>query len=908
VSNSDSITAQVEAATLSQGGERIYADGPMADAIRRFPWENTSIQAISAWSETLLCTVNTVLESRFPMLLLWGPEMVVIYNDACIPLLWGRHPRALGQKARDCWSEAWHILEPKLTAVLERGERLYFENELIPIFRDGILTDFYWTYSYSPVRDATGVVRGILDVSHDVTARLATERERDAIAANLKNVLESTTDGLAVLDKQWRYTYVNERGARIVSMQPEDLVGKSVWDIFPLASETKFVQEARQAEQSGQPRHFDAFYPEPHNIWLECHCYPSEYGLSVYFRDVTEQKQTEKALRTSESRFRKLFESDLMGVAIPDRFGAFLESNDELLRMTGYTRADQEAGLVRWDTMTPPEYAELDAAHIQEAAQRGSCTPYEKEYIRKDGTRLPILCGYALLEGSKDEYVGFVLDLSEQKRAERELREREERFRALAETLPQLIWLADAKGVTTYCNHRVAEYFGIAPEELATISWRPRFHPDDVEKIFAAWWHSVETQEPFQVEYRLLRHDGQYRTFLVRAVPVRNEAGEVERWIGSATDIHDQKLAEDALREREQRFRVLAESLPQLVWIRDAGGQYTYCNQRLLDYVGRPAEWLQEQTFEAVHPEDLDTTLQKWKVCLETGVPYENEYRLRRHDGVYRWFLVRGIPMRSEAGHVERWLGSSTEIHDQKLAEDALRRSEKLATAGRLAASIAHEINNPLEAVTNLLYLALQDESLSASTRSYLQTADQELRRVAHITTQTLRFHKQSNAPALIDLCDIVDSVLALFGRRLANKNIELKLECERGTFVNCFADEIRQVVANLISNALDATNWGGRVYVRVSSTRHWKSEPSEWAKIVIADTGLGIPSGIRDRIFEPFVSTKSETGIGLGLWVTDGIVRKHGGHIRIRSRSIPQPCGTVFVTFLPKESPLQNR
>ena len=133
--------------------------------------------------------------------------------------------------------------------------------------------------------------------------------------------------------------------------------------------------------------------------------------------------------------------------------------------MTGYTRDDQEAGLVRWDTMTPPEYADLDLMHIQEAARRGSCTPYEKEYIRKDGSRVPILCGYALLEESEDEYIGFVLDLSEQKQAERELREREERFHALAETLPQLIWMADSKGETTYCNQRVFEYFGLVTNE-----------------------------------------------------------------------------------------------------------------------------------------------------------------------------------------------------------------------------------------------------------------------------------------------------------------------------------------------------------------------------------------------------------------------------------------------------------
>jgi PAS domain S-box-containing protein len=619
---------------------------------------------------------------------------------------------------------------------------------------------------------------------------------------------------------------------------------------------------------------------------------------------VTEKKTTEQALRISESRFRKLFESDMMGVAIPDRFGAFRESNDELLRMTGYTREDQEAGRVRWDTMTPPEFAELDRAHIREAAERGSCTPYEKEYIRKDGSRVPILCGYALLEETEDEYVGFVLDLSEQKQAERKLREREERFRALAESLPQLVWMANAKGETTYCNQRVFEYFGVAASDTDIPVWRDRFHPEDVERIFAEWRRSIERSEPYQVEYRLRRHDGMYRHFLARAVPIRNEAGTLERWIGSCTDIHEQKLAERGLREREERFRILADSVPQLIWMTNELGENTYCNQRYLDYLGvTEAERPSIPWMELVHPEDLAPTLKIWNHSVATGEPYLNEFRLRRKDGMFRYFLARAVPFRNDAGQIERWIGSLTDTHEQRLAEDALRKSEKLATAGRLAASIAHEINNPLAGVTNSLYLALQDDSLRTDTKSYLRTAEEELRRVAHITTQTLQFHRQSTSPAPADICDIVDSVLALFGQRLASKNIHVNAECDRGAVATCLSGEIRQVIANIVGNAMDAMPRGGSLRVRVKRSRGWAKERADGVKIVIADSGHGISPAVIERIFEPFVSTKDATGIGLGLWVSHGIVRKHGGTIRLRSRATAPPSGTVFAIFIPSSS-----
>ena len=493
--------------------------------------------------------------------------------------------------------------------------------------------------------------------------------------------------------------------------------------------------------------------------------------------DITDRKTAEQALLESEARFRKLFESDLLGICIPDRFGAFFEGNDEFLRIVGYTREDLEAGLVRWDVMTPPEYAELDALHIAEAAERGSCIPYEKEYIRKDGSRVPIACGYALLEDSQDVYIAFIQDLTQQKQA---------------------------------------------------------------------------------------------------------EAG---------------------LREREERFRVLAESLPEFVWIRDGDGRYIYCNQRLLDYVGKPPEWLQTHAFEAVHPDDVGATIENWKHSLETGEPYTNAYRLRRHDGVYRYFLARAVPMHNETGRVERWLGSTTDIHDQKIAEEGLRRAEKLNAVARLAASMSHEINNPLNSVVNSIYLALRDPTLKEDTRSHLTVAEQELARAAQVASQMLQYQNQSSAPALVDLSEIMDFVLNLFKSRLSSRSIVVEREYHTHEKLRCFSEEVRQVFANLISNSVDASNSRGKLRVRIAEGRSW-SDPSEpGIRVTVADSGDGMPQAFQMRVFEPFVSTKDRTGTGLGLWVAEGIVKKHKGRITFRSSTDPRRHGTVFSVFLPRQT-----
>jgi len=625
-----------------------------------------------------------------------------------------------------------------------------------------------------PVRDDSGEIVEWVGAHTDVTDRKLAEDESRLARERLQDVLDSITDGLCVIDRDWRYTYFNESGARLVGLRSDDIVGKRLGDIFIENKSNAFGRAYLRASQTGEALHLEEFYGPPLNKWFEGNCYPSQHGLTVYFRDITERKRTEKALRDSESRFRKLFDSNLMGICIPDRFGAFKEGNDELLRITGYTRADLEAGLVRWDTMTPPEYAEIDAAHIAEAARVGSCTPYEKEYIRKDGSRVPILCGYVLLEGSQDEYLGFVFDLTRQREAEAGLRDREQRFRLLAEGLPELVWITDPVGSLTYLNNRFLSYCGISEEAMPGFDWQTILHPEEIERVNRAWAHSVRTGEPYLIELRMRCHDGSFRYFLARALPLLNAEGGVERWVGSCAD-----------------------------------------------------------------------------------------------------------------------------IHDQKMAEEALRRSEKLAATGRLAASIAHEINNPLSSVINALYLALHDSSLTPEVRTLLTTADEELARVAQITTQTLRFHRQSKAAAWADLSEVMESVINLFRRRFLARQIEIVSECAGGALVRCLEDELRQVFANLVSNALDAIADFGRLRIRV---RNASADGVCGVRVTVADTGCGIPREIRQRIFEPFFSTKDETGIGLGLWVSEGILRKHAARMSVRSRTEGDRHGTVFSLFFPAD------
>jgi PAS domain S-box-containing protein len=351
----------------------------------------------------------------------------------------------------------------------------------------------------------------------------------------------------------------------------------------------------------------------------------------------------------------------------------------------------------------------------------------------------------------------------------------------------------------------------------------------------------------------------------------------------------------------ESRFRTLAENLPQMVFTCDSDGRKNYCCQRYLDYTGRTSfQELDRDWLTIIHPEDQKDTSEAWAEALETKTTYMAEYRMRRHDGVYRHHLARAVPTLSSDGRISGWVGTITDIHDEKTNEELFRRSEKLAAAGRMAASLAHEINNPLTSVTNAIFLALQDPSLSPTTRQYLKIADRELMRVAQVTVHSLRFHQQSESARAESLSDIVNSVVTLYLARIQALSIDLVRDYRTSEKLYCRVDDMRQMFSHLINNSIDAMSQGGRLRIRVRLSHSWDGSGTSGFRLVIADTGRGIPSAFLPCVFDAFTTTKSPTGTGLGLWVVNEIVRKHKGSICIRSRIDTRHHGTVVSIFLP--------
>jgi PAS domain S-box-containing protein len=389
------------------------------------------------------------------------------------------------------------------------------------------------------------------------------------------------------------------------------------------------------------------------------------------------------------------------------------------------------------------------------------------------------------------------------------------------------------------------------------------------------------------------------KDYLVRAqVPADHD--EVALLVDSFNDmLHEIQQRDSALQESESQFRTLADSIPQMAWMAESNGDLFWYNHRWYEYTGTTPERMMGWGWETVHdPELLPEVRKNWRDSIKTGQPFQMIFPLRGADGAFRQFLTLAMPVHDSHGKIVRWFGTNTDITDQQRSEEALRQTEKLAATGRLAASIAHEINNPLEAVTNLVYLA---RIQPANAAKYLNLADQELDRIAQITKNTLGFYRDTASPVPVDISAVLEEVVTLYARKIQFKRITLRPEYGEKIMITAFPGEIRQIFANLLANAIEAVTDSGSLRIRAREATAPDEGNRRGVRITFLDNGTGIAPERIKKIFEPFYTTKKAVGTGLGLWLTVSLVAKHQGSLRVRSSVRPGETWTAFSLFLPQ-------
>ena len=396
------------------------------------------------------------------------------------------------------------------------------------------------------------------------------------------------------------------------------------------------------------------------------------------------------------------------------------------------------------------------------------------------------------------------------------------------------------------------------------------------------------------MEYRLRHHSGQYRWILDCGVPRYAPDGTFEGYVGGCLDIHDKKEATEA----RHRLAAIVESSNDAIVSKDLNGIITSWNSRAEKMFGYTADEIIGKSVTMIIPPELhqDEDMILSKIRNGEKINHFETIRLMKNGEPLEVSLSIS-PVRDDHGTIIGAAKIARDITENKKMERALHMTEKLAAAGRLAATVAHEINNPLESVTNFIYLAKLDPALPSSVRQYLESADQELSRVAHIARQTLGFYRDNSRPTWVDVSSIVDEVFTIYRRKLENKSICFDKRIASEVRVFAVEGELKQILSNLVANAVDASPFNSRISVCARTiTAH---DGTKGVRVLVADRGEGISPEHEGKLFSPFFTTKKDVGTGLGLWITKKLIEKAGGSIRLRSRTGDR-SGTVFALTFP--------
>ena len=820
--------------------DALSGGGLMGSLIRALDWSKTPLGPVHTWPQSLKTSVSICLNSRFPVLIWWGPALVTFYNDAYVQLIGDKHPKALGRPGREAWPELRDTIGPPLAGVMERGEATWADDMLLMLERNGYSEECYFTFSCSPIRDESGGIGGVFTPVVETTEKVVGERRlltlrnlATARSNRSRNAEEACTKAAQVLaanpqDLPFAAIYLFDLdpfGARLAAAA----VGKNQKFEFPttidLSKETWIPHHKLiQGETCVIPVNSIGLQPPPVGPWGAT----LEEAIAVPFRG---------SLCSTPSGFL------LAGLSMKKRLGNLYHAF--------FAQVAEELG----ESIHDAHMIEREVELLAEAEG-------ERSRIRELFMEAP--AAIMMLQGPNHKIIlvneRYVRLLG--RKSEAELL-----GKPLAETLPAIVEQGFMKLL---------------------------------DEVYRSGTQRLGNEVNAQINREQASQDiGGYFNFVYQ--PTRNVAGEVDGILIHAVEVTDQVMARRELESREEQFRVLADSIPQMAWMANPDGDLFWYNRRWYEYTGSTIEEMRGWGWQSIHnPELLPGIMERYKHSLASGEPFNMTFPLRGADGQFRDFLTLAMPVRDASGKIVRWFGTNTDVDAQRRTEEALRRSEKLAAVGRLASSIAHEINNPLEAVTNLIYLA-KSQATDEEVMGYLELAEGELNRVAQITTQTLRFHKQLTAPVLTDVADLLRSILPLYKSRLMQLGVELVVKTAECPPLMCYSGEVRQVLANLVGNAIDAMNLGGKLCLRLRPGTDWRGDLTG-VRITVADTGHGMTPQTMKQLYEPFFTTKEMLGTGLGLWVSAGIVEKHGGSLRVRSSTREGRSGTVFALYLPHE------
>jgi PAS domain S-box-containing protein len=819
---------------------------------------------------------------------------------------------------------------------------------------------------------ASAELRSLLDllqvqIANNTVQPEIVDRLRQA-AEKHQIILDSITDGLLVLDRDWRCTYFNENGARMIGMCPEELIGGCVWDLFPQSKATKFHESYHRAVKTGQRVDFEEFYPDPLNKWLECHCYPGEEGLTVYFRDVTERKRAEEALRENEEHARQIIDNTVafVGVMTPD--GVLIEANTAALSAGGLKR-EEVVGKKFWDchwwSYDTRVQNQLRGA-VTKAAD-GHNVRYDVVVRMADDSRMHIDFMLAPVRDSAGKITHLIpsaMDITGRKQSEEKLRQTAERyeqqvriFDGITSTTPDFMYLFDLQGRFLYANNRLLEVWGMKfPDvigktcrELGYEQWHHDMHMREIAQVIETK-RSIKGEVPFKAPRTEI-----FGVYEYIFTPVIGPDGEVEFIAGTTRDTTERKRAKEALQASNRRLKLLSDLAEKLfsaeASVDAALAAYetiekeldldVYCNflpendhSLCLDScTGIPEEEARLISRLAFGEAVCGLVAQRREPIHATHIQNSTDERVEliRKYGLRAYFcnplmvgdhllgtLSFGTRSRDSFSEEERSLITSVAryvalANERLLAREELRQAKETAEEASRAkseflANMSHEIRTPMTVFMAAIENLLQNDS-DPERRQLLGMADQSAKRLRSLIDDILDFSRIEARKVEIeavpfDLRTCLREAVEMFALPALEKDIRLETEMAAEIPGTVVGDPDR--LGQVLINLIgNAIKFTPQGEVRVGVRRR-----GDLLEFSVADTGIGIPDEKQRLLFQSFSQvdaslTRKYGGTGLGLAISKGLVELMGGEISVKSR---EQEGSLFTFTLPLKTVEESR
>ncbi len=902
---------------LSGGGE-------MGELTRNYDWAQTSLGAPDQWPQSLRTTLSILLNSKFPMFLWWGPELICFYNDAYRPSLGnnGKHPYALGKPGEEIWPEIWSIIKPLIDSVLLNGEATWSEDQLIPIYRNGRLEDVYWTFGYSPVYDEDVVPAGVL-----VTCTETTEKVK-----NLNRLNESKEQLLFAIEAAelgtWDYNpftnkfTANNRLKEWFGLPPETEIELQT-ALNAIAEKdrervTAIIQRALDYSSGGN-YHTEYTIVNPVSgkeiiVLAKGKTRFDEHNRADRFngtlQDITEQVRARKKVEESEQRVRAIIENAPFPIGVyTGKEMRIAFANQSILDIWG--KGNDVIG--KRFTEILPELENQEVFEQLESVFTTGVPFYAKNQridLVVDGQLKPFYFNYSFtvlydITGQVYGVMNTAADVTDLNIAKAKTEESEKRLSIVINASELGMWELNLKTGATHYSDRYLEILGY--EKGAVLNHTQllkHLHPEDRPHRDRAFEKAYQTGQ-LHFESRLVLNDHSIRWVAAKGKVFYNDEQEPVKLVGTIQDITEEKNYRNDLEEREQKFRLLADSMPQFVWTGDAAGNLNYFNQSVYKYSGlSPEQVHNEGWLQIVHPDEREKNVKSWMESVQTGNDFNFEHRFRRHDGEYRWQLSRAIAQRDAAGTIQMWVGTSTDIQDQKVFVNELERQVRERTREleqmnselkSFAYVSSHDLQEPLRKIQTFASRILERDihNLSESGKNYFGRIQSAAKRMQALIEDLLAFTRVNSTERkfeYIHLGHIVNEVKAEFEETIQEKRaiVEFHEMCE----ANIIPFQFRQMMHNLIGNALKFTIPERLPHIIIKSEiakgsrwPHEKLAPQKlYCHISISDNGIGFEPRFNKQIFEVFqrLHTKEQyEGTGIGLAIVKKIVENHSGAIR---------------------------